>query len=50
MMTFDEYEVAIKSECTLQGTITRPKAEGKYAAVIIIADLEKLTVMEQSYR
>lgn len=37
MMTFDEYEVAIKSECTLQGTITRPKAEGKYAAVIIIA-------------
>lgn len=37
MMTFDEYEVAIKSEFTLQGTITRPKAKGKYAAVVIIA-------------
>lgn len=50
MMTFDEYEVAIKSELTLQGTITKPKADGKYAAVVIIADLAKLTVMEQSYR
>ncbi|MGG0077787.1 alpha/beta hydrolase [Bacillus wiedmannii] len=36
-MTFDEYEVAINSEFTLQGTITKPKADGKYAAVIIIA-------------
>ncbi|MGR5860195.1 alpha/beta hydrolase family protein [Bacillus pacificus] len=36
-MTFDEYEVAINSEFTLQGTITKPKAGGKYAAVIIIA-------------
>lgn len=37
MMTFDEYEVAINSEFTLQGTITRPKVDGKYAAVVIIA-------------
>ncbi|WP_052760584.1 alpha/beta hydrolase family protein [Bacillus cereus] len=37
MMTFDEYEVAINSEFTLQGTITKPKADGKYAAVVIIA-------------
>ena len=37
MMTFDEYEVAIKSKFTLQGTITKPKADGKYAAVVIIA-------------
>ncbi|MGH0424515.1 alpha/beta hydrolase [Bacillus pretiosus] len=36
-MTFDEYEVAIKSEFTLQGTITKPKVDGKYAAVVIIA-------------
>lgn len=36
-MTFDEYEVAINSEFTLQGTITKPKADGKYAAVVIIA-------------
>ncbi len=36
-MTFDEYEVAIKSELTLLGTITKPKADGKYAAVVIIA-------------
>ncbi|MGE7859807.1 alpha/beta hydrolase family protein [Bacillus mobilis] len=36
-MTFDEYEVAINSEYTLRGTITKPKAEGKYAAVVIIA-------------
>ncbi|WP_395760639.1 alpha/beta hydrolase family protein [Bacillus sp. 3G2] len=36
-MTFDEYGVAIKSEFTLQGTITKPKADGKYAAVVIIA-------------
>ncbi|MDR2996063.1 alpha/beta hydrolase [Bacillus cereus] len=36
-MTFDEYEVAIKSEITLRGTITKPKADGKYAAVVIIA-------------
>ncbi|WP_371399545.1 alpha/beta hydrolase family protein [Bacillus wiedmannii] len=37
MMTFDEYEVAINSEFTLQGTLTKPKADGKYAAVVIIA-------------
>ncbi len=37
MMTFDEYEVAIKSELTLQGTITKPKGDRKYAAVVIIA-------------
>ncbi|WP_242242010.1 alpha/beta hydrolase [Bacillus cereus group sp. BfR-BA-01309] len=37
MMTFDEYEVAINSEYTLRGTITKPKADGKYAAVVIIA-------------
>ena len=37
MMAFDEYEVAINSEFTLQGTITKPKADGKYAAVVIIA-------------
>ncbi|PFO67495.1 alpha/beta hydrolase [Bacillus cereus] len=37
MMTFDEYEVAINSEYTLHGTITKPKADGKYAAVVIIA-------------
>ncbi|MFC9414676.1 alpha/beta hydrolase family protein [Bacillus mobilis] len=36
-MAFDEYEVAINSEFTLQGTITKPKADGKYAAVVIIA-------------
>ncbi|HHQ8912651.1 TPA: alpha/beta hydrolase family protein [Bacillus cereus] len=36
-MTFDEYEVAINSEFTLQGTLTKPKADGKYAAVVIIA-------------
>ncbi|PGU12283.1 alpha/beta hydrolase family protein, partial [Bacillus thuringiensis] len=36
-MIFDEYEVAVKSELTLQGTITKPKAGGKYAAVVIIA-------------
>ncbi len=36
-MTFDEYEVAINSEFTLRGTITKPKADGKYAAVVIIA-------------
>ncbi|MFP3376552.1 alpha/beta hydrolase [Bacillus sp. SIMBA_069] len=36
-MTFDEYEVAIKGEFTLQGTITKPKVDGKYAAVVIIA-------------
>ncbi|MFE9077773.1 alpha/beta hydrolase family protein [Bacillus mobilis] len=36
-MTFDEYEVAINSEYTLHGTITKPKADGKYAAVVIIA-------------
>lgn len=37
MMAFDEYEVAINSEFTLRGTITKPKADGKYAAVVIIA-------------
>ncbi|MFJ8218079.1 alpha/beta hydrolase [Bacillus cereus] len=37
MMTCDEYEVAIKSEITLRGTITKPKKDGKYAAVVIIA-------------
>lgn len=37
MMAFDEYEVAINSEFTLQGTITKPKADGKYAAIVIIA-------------
>ncbi|WP_144466657.1 alpha/beta hydrolase family protein [Bacillus nitratireducens] len=36
-MTFDEYEVAINSEFTLRGTITKPKADGKYVAVVIIA-------------
>ncbi|PEX84470.1 alpha/beta hydrolase family protein [Bacillus cereus] len=36
-MAFDEYEVAINSEVTLQGTITKPKTDGKYAAVVIIA-------------
>ncbi|WP_141519999.1 alpha/beta hydrolase [Bacillus wiedmannii] len=36
-MTFDEYEVAINSEFTLRGTITKPKADGKYTAVVIIA-------------
>ncbi|WP_270607393.1 alpha/beta hydrolase [Bacillus mobilis] len=36
-MAFDEYEVAINSEFTLRGTITKPKADGKYAAVVIIA-------------
>ena len=36
-MTFDEYEVTIKSELTLLGTITKPKVGGKYAAVVIIA-------------
>ncbi|PEQ00878.1 alpha/beta hydrolase [Bacillus wiedmannii] len=36
-MAFDEYEVAINSEFTLCGTITKPKADGKYAAVVIIA-------------
>ncbi|PFS66625.1 alpha/beta hydrolase [Bacillus cereus] len=36
-MAFDEYEVAINSEYTLHGTITKPKADGKYAAVVIIA-------------
>lgn len=36
-MAFDENEVAINSELTLQGTITKPKADGKYAAVVIIA-------------
>ncbi|MED2486437.1 alpha/beta hydrolase, partial [Bacillus thuringiensis] len=36
-MIFDEYEVAVKSELTLQGTITKPKAGGKHAAVVIIA-------------
>ena len=50
MMTFDEYEVAINSEFTLQGTITRPKVDGKYAAVVIIADLGRLIVMERFYR
>ena len=42
MMTFDEYEVAINSEFTLQGTLTKPKAEGKYVAVIIIAGSGKI--------
>ncbi|HDR7966558.1 alpha/beta hydrolase family protein [Bacillus pacificus] len=37
MMIFDEYEVAINSEFTLCGTITKPKADGKYVAVVIIA-------------
>ncbi len=37
MMAFDEYEVAINSEFTLQGTLTKPKADRKYAAVVIIA-------------
>ncbi|PHD25546.1 alpha/beta hydrolase family protein [Bacillus wiedmannii] len=37
MMAFDEYEVAINSEFTLQGTLTKPKADGKYAAIVIIA-------------
>lgn len=37
MMAFDEYEVAINNEFTLRGTITKPKADGKYAAVVIIA-------------
>ncbi|KAA0788176.1 alpha/beta hydrolase [Bacillus wiedmannii] len=36
-MNFDEYEVAINSEFTLRGTITKPKADGKYTAVVIIA-------------
>ncbi|HFK1764771.1 hydrolase [Bacillus wiedmannii] len=36
-MAFDEYEVVINSEFTLRGTITKPKADGKYAAVVIIA-------------
>ncbi len=36
-MAFDEYEVAINSEVTLQGTITKPKNDGKYAAVVMIA-------------
>ncbi|MDA2670394.1 alpha/beta hydrolase [Bacillus cereus] len=36
-MAFDEYEVAINNEFTLRGTITKPKADGKYAAVVIIA-------------
>ena len=50
MMTFDEYEVAIKSECTLQGTITIPKLKGSMRLLSLSRDLEKLTVMEQSYR
>ncbi|CCW06400.1 MULTISPECIES: alpha/beta hydrolase family protein [Bacillus] len=37
MMNFDEYEIVINSEFTLHGTITRPKVDGKYAAVVIIA-------------
>ncbi|WP_270341580.1 alpha/beta hydrolase family protein [Bacillus mobilis] len=36
-MAFDEYEVAINSEFILHGTITKPKVDGKYAAVVIIA-------------
>ncbi|MGG0301063.1 alpha/beta hydrolase [Bacillus albus] len=37
MRVFDEYEVAINSEFTLRGTLTKPKAEGKHTAVVIIA-------------
>ena len=50
MMTFDEYEVAINSEFTLQGTLTKPKAEGSMWLLSLSRDLEKLTVMERSYR
>ena len=41
MMTFDEYEIAINSEYTLQGTITKPKADGKYAAEIVGVHLQR---------
>ena len=48
MMTFDEYEVAINSEFTLQGTIT--KLTGSMRLLSLSRDLGRLIVMERFYR